>query len=86
MIEIIFEKEKNRAVAYDNTILIGECDFLENQDYWNITHTEVNNEYQGQGIARKLVECIIENAKKENKKLIAECSYAKKTLEKYGKN
>ncbi len=86
MIEIIFEKEKNRAVAYDNTIPIGECDFLENQDYWNITHTEVNNEYQGQGIARKLVECIIENAKKENKKLIAECSYAKKILEKYGKS
>ena len=85
MIEIIFEKEKNRAVAYDNTIQVGECDFLETQDYWNITHTEVNNNYQGQGVARKLVECIIENAKKENKKLIAACSYAKKILEKYGK-
>ena len=68
MIEIIFE--------------VGECDFLETENYWNIIHTEVNNEYQGQGIARKLVECIIENAKKENKKLIAECSYAKKVLEK----
>lgn len=85
MIEIIFEKEKNRAVAYDNTIQIGECVFLETQDYWNITHTEVDNHYQGQGIARKLVECIMENAKKENKKLIAECSYAKKILEKYGR-
>ena len=85
MIEIIFEKENNRAVAYDNTIQVGECDFLETENYWNITHTEVNNEYQGQGIAKKLVECIIENAKKENKKLIAECSYAKKILEKHGK-
>lgn len=82
MIEIIFEKENNRAVAYDNTILVGECDFLGTENYWNIIHTEVNNAYQGQGIARKLVECIIENAKKENKKLIAECSYAKKILEK----
>ena len=86
MIEIRFDKEKNRAVAYDNTIQVGECDFLETEDYWNITHTEVNGNYQGQGIARKLVECIIENAKKENRKLIAECSYAKKILEKYGKN
>ena len=86
MIEIRFDKEKNRAVAYDNTIQVGECDFLETEDYWNITHTEVNGNYQGQGIARKLVECIIENAKKENKKLVAECSYAKKILEKYGKN
>ncbi len=85
MIKFIFEKENNRAVAYDNTIQVGECDFLETENYWNIVHTEVNNEYQGQGIARKLVECIIENAKKENKKLIAECSYAKKILEKHGK-
>ena len=85
MIEIIFDKEKNRAVAYNNTIQVGECDFLETEDYWNITHTEVNDEYQGQGIARKLVECIIENVKKEDKKLVAECSYAKKILEKYGK-
>ena len=85
MIEIIFDKEKNRAVAYNNTIQVGECDFLETENYWNITHTEVNNEYQGQGIARKLVECIIENVKKEDKKLVAECSYAKKILEKYGK-
>ena len=67
MIEIRFDKEKNRAVAYDNTIQVGECDFIETEDYWNITHTEVNGNYQGQGIARKLVECIIENAKKEKK-------------------
>ena len=67
MIEIRFDKEKKRAVAYDNTIQVGECDFLETEDYWNITHTEVNGNYQGQGIARKLVECIIENAKKEKK-------------------
>ena len=32
MIEIIFDKEKNRAVAYDNTIQVGECDFIETED------------------------------------------------------
>lgn len=81
MIEIIFEKEKNRAVAYDNTIQVGECDFLKTEDYWNITHTEVNNEYQGQGIARKLVEKVIENAKLYDRKIIADCSYAKRIIE-----
>ena len=81
MMEIIFEKEKNRAVAYDNTIQVGECDFLKTEDYWNITHTEVSNLYQGQGIARRLVECVIENAKKYNKKVIADCSYAKRIVE-----
>ena len=81
MIEIKFEKSNNRAVAYDNKIKIGECEFIEQEQGWNIIHTEVNKSHQGQGIARKLVENVIENAKKYNKKIIADCSYAKKIIE-----
>lgn len=81
MINIRFLKDENRAVIYDENIEIGECSFLEKENTWNIIHTEVNSKYQGQGLARKLVECIIENAKEQNKKLIADCSYAKKVIE-----
>ena len=56
MIKIVFEKNENRAIAYDSKIKVGECDFEEINDIWNITHTEVDGAYQGQGIARKLVE------------------------------
>ena len=82
MIEIKFDKEKNQSVAYDENIKIGQCNYIEEEENWNIVHTEVSNLYQGQGIARKLVENIIENAKKYNKKLIADCSYAKKVIDK----
>ena len=82
MIKLDFIKEQNKSVAYDDNIQIGECDFIETENCWNIVHTEVDNSYQGQGIARKLVEKVIENAKENNKKVIAECSYAKKILEK----
>ena len=81
MIEIKFEKENNKSVAYDNNIKIGVCVFVEGGEYWNIIHTEVSHLYQGQGIARKLVEKVIENAKIYDKKLMADCSYAKKILE-----
>ena len=37
MIEVIFDKKKNQSVAYDDTVKIGECDFLETEDCWNIT-------------------------------------------------
>ena len=80
MIEITFEKDKNRSVAFDNNTIIGECDFVIQKNIWNIVHTVVNSKYQGQGIARKLVNCVIENALKENKEVIADCSYAKKVL------
>lgn len=82
MIKIKFEKENNKSIAYDNSVEIGECVFVETEKYWNIVHTEVSSLYQGQGIAKKLVENIIENAKIYNKTLIADCSYAKKILEK----
>ena len=81
MIEITFEKDKNRSVAFDNNTIIGECDFVIQKNIWNIFHTVVNSKYQGQGIARKLVNCVIENALKENKEVIADCSYAKKVLD-----
>lgn len=80
MIEIKFDK--NKSIAYDNDIEIGECEFIELDETWNIIHTEVSKLYQGQGIAKRLVESIIENAKKYNKSIIADCSYAKKVIEK----
>ena len=80
MINIKFIKKENRAVAYDNKIEIGECKFKEVGDTWNIVHTGVDSKYQGRGIAKRLVKCVIENAEDLNKNLIAECSYAKKLL------
>ena len=81
MIKIIFNKSENKSIAYDSNIEIGECVFIETKDCWNIVHTEVDKSYQGQGIALKLVQNIIENAKKIDKRIIAECSYARKVLE-----
>ena len=78
--EIVFNKKEKMAIAYDKNIKIGECAYIELENSWNIIHTEVNKLYQGQGIAKKLVECVIENSKKFDKKLVAECSYAKKII------
>ena len=83
MIEISFNKNENKSIAYDNNTQIGECNFKEENNKWNIVHTEVDSSYQGQGIAKKLVESIIENAKVSNKELVADCSYANKVIEKY---
>ena len=82
MIKIVFKKEEKKSIAYDFDKQIGECDFEEINDTWNITHTEVDSTYGGQGIAKKLVESVIQNARILNKNLKATCSYAKKIIEK----
>ena len=86
MIEIKFDKDNNKAIALDDNNEIGLCEFIEKEEQWNIVHTEVTNFYQGQGIARKLVECVLENAKKYNKNVVADCSYAKRVIEKMNNN
>ena len=84
MIEIVFRD--NHAVALDKNTQVGECEFIEKEDTWNIIRTVVDDMYKGRGIARKLVERVILEASKSNKKVIATCSYAQKILdEKYNK-
>ena len=80
MIRIEFYIKNNKALAYDKNIIVGVCEYIVQEDIWNIVHTEVNKDYQGQGIARRLVECIIDEAKKNKKKLIADCSYAARVI------
>lgn len=76
-----FRLNEQRSVALINGVEIGECNFIVTNNMWNIIHTFVEENYQGKGIARKLVECIIDNAKKYKFNLIADCSYANKILQ-----
>ena len=80
MIQIQFEQEKQRAAAYDGAALIGRCEVQVSDTTWTITHTEVEPSYGGQGIARKLVLCVAEQAEKEDAKVIPVCSYAETVL------
>ncbi len=80
-IKITFDKEEKRSVAFDGELQIGECDYSESPDGWNIYHTEVNPEYGGKGIAKRLVYKVIEAAEQSKNAVMATCSYARKILE-----
>lgn len=82
MIEIVFNIDNRKSEAYEGNLKVGECEFVEEKETWNIIHTEVSSLHQGKGIAKKLVECIIERSKKYNKNIKADCSYAKMVIEK----
>ena len=45
-----------------------------------ITHTEVDPAYGGQGIARRLIEEIVAEARRAGKKIVPLCSYADKMM------
>lgn len=86
---IRFEKEEHEAQAYDGDKKAGYCQYEEKIDStWAITHTVVDENYQGQGLAEKLLDEVCEHARRENVKIIPICSYAVKKFdeqpEKYG--
>ncbi|MGI6177932.1 MAG: GNAT family N-acetyltransferase [Eubacterium sp.] len=81
MIEIVFEPERSRSAAYDDGKEIGECVFSPSDTVWIISHTFVTDEYGGQGIAAKLVEKVVEEARNKGMKIIPLCSFAKREFQ-----
>ncbi|MDY3118404.1 MAG: GNAT family N-acetyltransferase [Peptoniphilus sp.] len=79
--EIRFEEEKQRSAAYVEGKEIGESTYSNAADLWIIDHTYVEKAYNGQGIARKLVDTIVENARSKGIQLMATCPYALKLFE-----
>lgn len=80
-IRVVFEEAERQSAAYDGEKMIGECQY--NVDWtgnWVIVHTGVRPEYNGRGIARRLVECVIAAAQERGAKIIPVCSYAQKVM------
>lgn len=73
----------------NNCYYIGESEnnykgILEYQDFGDVhdaQHTIVKPEFGGQGLAGELVKKLVEDAKKEGKKIKPTCSYVLKKLE-----
>ncbi len=52
---------------------IGECDYSTTESGWNIYHTGVSSDYQGKGIAKRLVYKVLEEAERNCVNVSATC-------------
>lgn len=80
-VKVTFEEENKRSLAHLGNEQVGECDFEITEEGWVIYHTEVDDEYGGKGIAKRLVYAIIEQADRKGISVSATCSYARKVTE-----
>ena len=80
-IVINFVQRESRSVALNEGNIIGYCQYKEENNIWSITHTVVKQEFGGRGIAKRLVLAVIDEARKNDKKINPICSYAKKMME-----
>lgn len=61
---------------------LAEMTFVLSGDIIIIDHTYVSDELGGQGIGKKLLKEVVDWARKESKKIIPLCPYAKAQMEK----
>lgn len=81
VIDIVFEEDKHRVVAYDRDMEIGEATFSSSEKIWIIDHTLVDESYKGQGIGQRLIEKIVGVARERKVKIIPLCPYARLQFE-----
>jgi len=75
-IDVVMDPDTCRCIARDGDRVVGECEYQSTPDGWCITHTGVSPEYEGKGIARRMVFKVLEAAEKQGVPVSATCSYA----------
>lgn len=79
-VKICFDANSCCSEAYHGEDRIGECDYEVTAEGWVIYHTEVDDEYEGKGIAKRLVYTLLERADRKGIAVSATCSYARKVI------
>lgn len=79
--EIRKKENDHRFVLYDGEKEIGYLSYdVEDNGDWIAEHTVVDEAYGGRGLARKLVEALIDEAKQQEIRVRPVCSYVKKVF------
>lgn len=78
--ETIIKEDKIELIQEDK--VVGKIEFVKDNNELTITHTLVNPLFRGQGIAKILMEKVIELSKEKGLKIIPVCSYAVSYFEK----
>ena len=82
--EIVKEENtsKGRMVAKDGDKEMGEMTFSVTNDFIIVDHTEVADEYKGQGVGVKLFWALVEMLRKEDRKVMPLCPFSRSMFEK----
>lgn len=78
------EVKKGRSCYYigeNENNYKGILTYEDKGDVIDAQHTIVKPEFGGQGLAGELLKQLVEDARKENKKILGTCSYVEKKLE-----
>ena len=76
------ERERFEALLQDGT-LVGAAYYTMREDAVVFTHTEVPEEYEGQGIATQLVRSALDSVRARHLRVVALCPYVRAFLRRH---
>jgi predicted GNAT family acetyltransferase len=70
------EQDGSYQISVDGTIA-GRIDFRRVGDVLTLVHTEVDDAYEGQGVAGDAVRTVLDRARAEHLRVVNECPYVR---------
>ncbi|GAB3059553.1 GNAT family N-acetyltransferase [Salinicoccus sesuvii] len=71
----MLKKEAGRLYLEEGHDVIAELVYTETDEYYDVTSTYTRPDYRNRGLARDLVDEIVEMAREDNKKVQPTCPY-----------
>lgn len=85
MPNIRHQTESQKFVLLADDEIVGELDYRTLGNTLDITHTRIEPQHRGKGLARHLVNAAIQEAEKNGLNLTASCDYAEQILAREGR-
>jgi predicted GNAT family acetyltransferase len=81
---VVHNSEKHRyEITVDGT-LAGFTEAVEDGDVVTMPHTEIFDQFEGQGLGSQLVGGALDDVRERGKKIVPTCSYVARFVEKHG--
>ena len=80
---IDFNADEHRYEIKVDDVLAGFSVVRENDEAVTFTHTEIFDQFEGQGLASELVTEALDDVRLRGKKVVALCPYVKRYVEKH---
>jgi predicted GNAT family acetyltransferase len=80
---IDFNANEHRYEIHVDGTLAGFSHVRENDEAVTFTHTEIFDQFEGQGLASELVTWALDDVRARGKKVVALCPYVKRYIQKH---
>ncbi len=81
--KVVHEPNEQRYEIQVDGILAGFTQAIENGDVVTFPHTEVFDQFEGQGLASALVTGALDDVRVRGKKVVASCPYVARFIDKH---